>query len=179
MPIKALPMKRVLRGLAAGALAALAACGGEEAEADAGIPPAEVMPKPGVPPQSVVGTPDDSLMYGCGGGVTGGGSGVIITSGGGIGRWRRSGPAPGPREVQSAGTDSAAAAEVFGQLERLDFRSIDHDVPGNWTCFLTLTDAGGTHGVAWPGPTPPPALRRLEGLIRRLDSLSREDRAAP
>ena len=44
-------MKRVLRGLAAGALAALAACGGEEPDADVRIPPAEMMPKPGALPE--------------------------------------------------------------------------------------------------------------------------------
>ncbi len=50
-------MKRILGGLAAGVLAALAACGGEESGAAVRIPPAEMMPKTGVLPEKTAARP--------------------------------------------------------------------------------------------------------------------------
>jgi hypothetical protein len=55
-------MERVMRGLAAGALAVLAACGGEDADAEARVPQAELRapagrPKPGVLPENTAARP--------------------------------------------------------------------------------------------------------------------------
>jgi hypothetical protein len=112
--------------------------------------------------------PADSLDTGCGGGETGGGSGLSITSDGQVASWRRAGPAPGPRVIRKTWADTARASRIFRALHDAGFRSLPHGKPSNWTCFFTLSDAQGTHEVLFQKPGLPKALVELDSLIQVL-----------
>lgn len=111
----------------------------------------------------------DTLKGGCSGGVTGGGGGVAVTGSGEVLEWKQT-LATQPTAFTTVRIDSAAAAEVFAEVERTRFRSVVHVNPSNVTCFLTLTDSLGKHTVAWPMGDAPAAVRELD---RRLHSLVR------
>lgn len=127
-----------------------------------GAPAAILGPPPGLAVQAA----PDTLYSGCGGGYTGGGSGLVIASSGTIGRWRRS-RAGQPRAIVRAWTDTAGAARVFRAAQAARFRTVPPGKVSNWTCHFRLVDGDGTHEVPYSG-TLPPALRELDSLVQAL-----------
>ncbi len=109
----------------------------------------------------------DTVYSGCGGGKTGGGSGLVVASSGSIARWRRS-RAGQPRTIVATWVDTAGAARVLRAVHAARFRSISPGKPSNWTCFFRLVDPAGTHEVPYQWPNVPAALRELDSLFQVL-----------
>jgi hypothetical protein len=110
-----------------------------------------------------------SLSYGCSGGFTGGGSGVTVRSDGTVLRWSLP-TFHGPMEETVIGSDPDAAREIFAQLNRMKFTSIDYNKPRNMTCHISLREGSTTHGVAWGDgdSSVPPLLVELASRLQRL-----------
>ena len=89
-----------------------------------------------------------SILAACTGGVTGGGSGVLVRRDGGIFRWRLSTARARPEET-FVRTEPAVAARLFARLDEIGFGKINYSRPSNITCALARSDASGTHEVAW------------------------------
>ncbi|HEU5040425.1 MAG TPA: hypothetical protein VFT84_06375 [Gemmatimonadales bacterium] len=116
--------------------------------------------------------PPDTVYSGCGGGITGGGSGLVVASSGWISRWRRT-RAGGPRTIVGTWADSAGAAHLFRAIRATRFRSVPPGKPSNWTCFFRLVDSAGAYEVPYSSGLPP-ALREVDSLIQVLDRYARE-----
>lgn len=145
------------------AVAALASCRRAGADGDSGGA------------QSTVPAPTDTIIYGCSGGFTGGGGETAITGRGEILSWEHALAATTPAYRQ-VGTDSAAAVQLFRDLDRSGFRRMKPGEPSNMTCSLTLSDARGRHEVMFtPGSIP----AQLQPIIRRVEALSSSPASAP
>ena len=108
---------------------------------------------------------DDSVRIGCSGGETGGGSGNTITRSGDLSGYDKAlGATPTHTPLRR---DSASAAAVFREIDRVRFRALRFNTVGNMTCVLELIDSQGEHAVAWPIRQPPPALAPLLAALRR------------
>jgi hypothetical protein len=108
---------------------------------------------------------DDTVRVGCSGGHTGGGSGNTITRAGQLSGYTRE-LRTGDKYTQLR-RDSAAAASVFTELERIRFRALQHRQIGNVTCVLELRDAAGSHYVAWLKGRPPTVLEPVLAVLER------------
>lgn len=109
---------------------------------------------------------DDSIRIGCSGGVTGAGSGNTITRSGALSAYRR--PLGEAATHTPLRRDSAGAAAVFRELDRVRFRTLKFDGIGNMTCVLELEDGGGEHSVSWQIGQPPAALEPVLAALRRV-----------
>ncbi len=92
----------------------------------------------------------DTLIAGCSGGITGGGTGVAVTGGGDLLTWSRRGPAPLTPDWRLVGHDETVAQRLFSRLGTVKFDATDFNDPGNMTCFLAHRRADRSHEVAWP-----------------------------
>ncbi len=114
---------------------------------------------------------EESLSYGCSGGFTGGGSGVVVQRDGEIHRWSR--PTYGdPVEQSFIRIDRAAARDLFAWVVRINFASIRYSKPSNMTCHVTLRQGGSTHAVAWP-PGDPDVPSQVVALASRIEQIAR------
>jgi hypothetical protein len=115
-------------------------------------------------------TNKESLSYGCSGGFTGGGSGIVVYRDGEFQRWSKP-TYRDPVEQSSVRSDRAAAGSLFAELERISFTSIRYHKVDNMTCSLTLRREGSTHAVAWPmGDPATPA--EVVALVARMEQLA-------
>ena len=97
------------------------------------------------------------LETGCIGGVTGGGSGTLLTSTGDFYRDQTGSPAPNARrDLTLLGRDSARASALVQAAEREGITRIKFIQPSNMTCGLSLYRGGTTYRVAWPSGTARP-----------------------
>jgi hypothetical protein len=110
-----------------------------------------------------------SLSYGCSGGFTGSGNGVTVRSDGTVLRWTLA-SFHGPKEEAVIGSDPDAVREIFAQLKRMEFTSIDYNEPRNMSCHISLREGSTTHGVAWGDgdSSIPPQLMELASRLQRL-----------
>lgn len=114
---------------------------------------------------SIVTRSDDTIRIGCSGGVTGAGSGNTITRSGALSAYHE---ALGEPATHSAlRHDSAAAAAVFRELDRVRFRTLRFDGIGNMTCVLELADSAGAHSVSWQIGQPPAELEPVLAALGR------------
>lgn len=99
------------------------------------------------------------LRTGCGGGITGGASGLALKRDGQLSSWRRE-RAGSSRPIRSLaiGTDADAAVRLFERAIAGDFNTLVFREAGNRTCWVELTMNGATHGVYWVEPKRAPAL---------------------
>jgi hypothetical protein len=95
-------------------------------------------------PQSTPSQARIEITASCGGGFTGGGSGVTITAADHVVRWQQA-TAGAQRSESDLGVRSAFAADIRGQLDAIRFAEINYDQPGNMTCSLSAGD----HSVSW------------------------------
>lgn len=121
--------------------------------------------------------PTDTVFAACHGGFSGGEHGVAVTSGGEILEW--GGPLPNlPRAYRLVRTDSAAAAQVFAELDRIRFRSVESNQSDNVTCYVELRTNSGSHTVAWPIHNEPRELHHAYEHITDLASRPTHSRAS-
>lgn len=116
-------------------------------------------------PLAAGGPGPDTVRVGCFGGRTGAASGNTITRDGALGRYAK--PLKGAADSTFIRRDSAAAATVFAELERVNFRTLRHDGRGIMTCLLELRDAAGKHSVSWPSGRPPAAIEPVLTALSR------------
>lgn len=107
----------------------------------------------------------DTVRIGCSGGVTGNGTGNVLTSDGRLSRYSKE--LQSPRVYTPLRQDSAAARAVFAELDRMRFRTVHHKEISNMTCVLELRDRAGEHYVSWPARNPPAALEPALAALRR------------
>jgi hypothetical protein len=122
------------------------------------------------PSQTVATSPaasrSDSVRVGCFGGIAARGSGNVVTREGALSSYEK--------QLQTPATytflrrDSAAAALVFAELDRIRFRTLRFNEIRNMTCILELSDANGKHDVTWEIGGPPPELKRVLAALTRL-----------
>ena len=103
------------------------------------------------------------IRSGCSGGITGGGSGYEIRWEGSISSWRMDSFNTSP-ETTLIRSDKAAADRLFTLFDHAGFVRIEHNEPGNMTCFLTLESAGKSHTVCW-SKKPPQPVRELYDAV--------------
>jgi hypothetical protein len=143
--------------------ASIAAAGDARADADASA---------ATGPVELTGTQlVDELRTGCGGGVTGGASGLVLKRDGELSSWRRSGNAAMQSVV--VGRDAAAAERLFRRASKRGFRKLSFHGAGNLTCWIEQQTNGAVHRVQWgdPANAPPLAVELYEAvqkLQRRL-----------
>lgn len=111
--------------------------------------------------------PADSVDYGCKGGRTGGGSGIAVTSGGEIVRWRRD-RALAPRAVVDRWVDTASAVRLIRALHTAGFLSLPPGEGASYICAITLVEATDTHTVLFLPGSPPAPLREVDSLLQVL-----------
>jgi len=116
----------------------------------------------------VVVTSTDTIFSGCQGGFTGGGRETAITGRGEV--LARDFELPNtPVVFRTVGTDSAAAVQLFQDLDRARFRAMKHGEPSNATCSVTISDARGRYEVLFtPGSIP----AALQPIIAKMDTLA-------
>ncbi len=108
-----------------------------------------------------------SISYGCGGGITGGGGGVIIQSDGTVLRYHYPSYRD-PMEKWVIGSDPGGVRKLFASFDGLRFKSIQYSKPDNWCCSLTLDEAGSIHSVTWI-PEDPSAPGSVVGFASYID----------
>jgi hypothetical protein len=132
--------------------------------------PAALGPAAATSAQSV-----DELRTGCGGGITGGASGVVLRRDGELSSWRRSRSAA----LQSVvvGKDAAAAERIFRRASQRGFQKLSFHGAGNLTCWIEQTKNGVVHRVQWgdPADAPPLATELYEAVQKLQRRLSRPD----
>ena len=110
------------------------------------------------------------LEYGCRGGVTGGGDGVVVRSDGRISRWTMERPGA-PRQETTVADDPDGATRLFALLKELNFEAIDFQHPkGNMSCSLSLETRAKVHAVSWGerGFQEPPEIHQIVDEVHRL-----------
>lgn len=128
--------------------------------------PGTVYAQDPVPAASTAIRSDDSIRIGCSGGVTGAGSGNTITRSGALSAYHK--PLGEAATHIPLRRDSAGAAAVFRELDRVRFRTLRLDGIGNMTCVLELEDGRGEHAVSWQIGQPPAALEPVFAALRRV-----------
>ena len=126
------------------------------------IKPTESDPKP------IYLNNEDYVATGCAGGFTGGGSETIITRGGRILSQQiviRN--MPEPKKIGSIGT---TANQLFEELDRISFFTIEYYHPQNMTCFLTARINGKRHEITLNKGTP----KDVQKLVKLFNSLTRK-----
>lgn len=101
--------------------------------------------------------PADAIERFCGGGVTGGGSGLRVLPDGSAFALRRA-RAGAPLEAVPIPRQGPSYAEILALLEAAGFERLASAPPGNLTCSLTLRREGRVHSVTWPAGAPPASL---------------------
>ena len=114
----------------------------------------------------------DEMRSGCAGGITGGGAGVALSRDGRVWTWQRGHAHSELKRGPLIGTDADAALRIFERAKLGGFKSIQYRLSSNRTCWVELTDDGGTHGVYWSDPSGAPAL--AVGLFDALQKLQRD-----
>lgn len=108
------------------------------------------------------------VVWGQGGGFTGGQAGYRLVRDGTVQRWSR---LPGqPEEVQPAGQLSPQQlAELRALLAELDWEHLPESQPGNVCSFLRVATPQGVREITWPGleNDAPPSLQPLLKALRR------------
>lgn len=107
----------------------------------------------------------DTVRVGCSGGITGDGSGNVATGVGDLASYSQ--PLQGTPTYTLPRRDSAAAAAVFAELDRLRFDTLRYDEHGVRTCVLELRSGAVRHSVTWPAGQPPAALRSVLAALSR------------
>ena len=69
---------------------------------------------------------------------------------------------------QRVGTDSTAAAQLFRDLDRVQFRAMKPGEPSNMTCSIAVSDARGRHEVMFTPASVPTALQPIVARLRAL-----------
>ncbi len=126
----------------------------------------------------------DALRSGCGGGVTGGSSGVLLSRDGRLWGWKRDSAGSAIKLGPVIGVDAAAATRLFGQALSEEFKLIRYRQMGSRTCWVQISGLGDSavveaprHGVYWTDPQNAPALAL--GLFEALEKLRRDLTAVP
>lgn len=102
-------------------------------------------PGPAAGPQPAAPSSRVDIIASCGGGFTGGTTGVTITAEDRIVRWDTAAAGAQRRETD-LGARPAFAAEIRRRLEAIQFAGVSYDRTGNMTCTLRAGD----HSVSWP-----------------------------
>jgi hypothetical protein len=102
-------------------------------------------PGPAAGPQPAAPSTRAEITASCGGGFTGGTTGVTITAEDHVVRWDTA-TAGAQRRETDLGARPALAAEIRRQLEAIQFADVRYDRTGNMTCTLRAGD----HSVSWP-----------------------------
>jgi hypothetical protein len=111
------------------------------------------------------------LETGCGGGITGGGTGSFVTADGRFYRYQRNGPPPNAkRELTFVRRDSAGAAALVESADREGITRVKFSEPSNMTCHLTLARGGTSSEIAWPLGTTPAAISKLVAVAKALET---------
>ena len=114
------------------------------------------------------------LETGCGGGITGGGSGTFLTADGRFYRFQRGGPPPNAeRKLTFVRKDSSRAARLVQAAEREGIARIKYSEPSNMTCYLSLYRGGASHEVAWAMGAKPDAIQTLIAVSAELEAAAR------
>ncbi len=109
---------------------------------------------------------EDYVSTGCSGGVTGSGSATIITRGGRVlSQQIDIRNKPEPKEIGSVGN---AADQLFEELDRISFFTIEHNNPKNWTCFLMARINGKSHNITLDKGTPKNVQKLAKLFIKRI-----------
>ena len=103
------------------------------------------------------------LESSCSGGFTGGGGGSIVTRDGRFYHWQRQTYAS-PQWMKFDRRDSARAAMLFAEAERIGFLRTDYDKPSNMSCSLSLVSGAKGHTVTWPINGAPRHIRAVAKL---------------
>ena len=117
-------------------------------------------------------SPRDTLVAGCAGGITGGGSGSAVTGTGDLLRWIRNGPRPEETEWTQVGRDPTKAQRIYGRLGSTDFDQTEFRHPSNMTCFLARRGPK-PHEVAWPMGQRPANIIKIVALFDQLQELAK------
>jgi hypothetical protein len=123
-------------------------------------PGARTVPAPQGEPPAFGGT---AISASCGGGFTGGRTGVTITADDHVVRWTQA-TAGAQKAETDLGPNPALAADIRGRLERVRFAEIQFNEVGNMTCSLSAGD----HSVSWPwgDARAPSGVVEIHGLVR-------------
>lgn len=108
------------------------------------------------------------VVWGQGGGFTGGQAGYRLMRDGPVQRWSRL-PAQ-PEKVQPAGQLSPQQlAELRALLAELEWEHLPESHPGNVYSFLRVATPHGVREITWPGleSDAPPSLQPLLKALRR------------
>lgn len=121
------------------------------------------------PPPPVAEKPDGWLVvWGQGGGFTGGQGGYRLLRDGTVQRWSR---LPGkPEKAQPAGQLSPERlAQLRALLADLDWESLPPTQPGNLYTFIRVATPNGVREITWPGleSDAPSSLQPLLKALRR------------
>jgi hypothetical protein len=105
---------------------------------------------------------EGAVTASCGGGVTGGSSGVTLRSDHHVITWEKA-TANATRTETDLGGDDTFFADIHQNLQTGGFANINYDQPADMTCSLT---AGG-HTVSWqPGdPNAPASVLAIHRLL--------------
>ena len=107
----------------------------------------------------------DTVRVGCFGGDAALASGNLLTRAGALIRYEKQLDAPATYAFMRR--DSAAAARVFAELERIRFRTLRINEIDNMTCSLELKDRVGQHSVSWRMGQPPAQLEPVLAALNR------------
>ncbi|HEX6314699.1 MAG TPA: hypothetical protein VFZ73_07565 [Gemmatimonadaceae bacterium] len=107
----------------------------------------------------------DTVRVGCFGGVAALSSGNLLTREGALIKYEKQLHAPATYAFIRR--DSAAAARVFAELERIRFRTLRFNEIDNMTCSLELKDRVGQHSVSWKMGQPPAQLEPVLAALNR------------
>lgn len=109
------------------------------------------------------------IITGCSGGVTGGGSGYIVSSQGDLFKWRSSTPENLTRAHVSQ-LPRQTVVEWKSRFEHVRFGELRYKKVGNMTCSLALRTSEDERVVRWPisGPFPPDEVMHVFNEIKAL-----------
>ena len=112
-------------------------------------------------------TTNDSVIYACAGGFTGGGNGVTVKKDGTIIQWTSNLNSQN-KEVASQ-SDVTFTNKVFERIDDSHFMNINYNKPANMTCSLIINRSNYSHTVSWSGK-PPEKIKLLVEFAHWLDA---------
>jgi hypothetical protein len=123
-------------------------------------------PGPAAGPQPAA--PSSRVDASCGGGFTGGTTGVTITAEDHVIRWDAAAAGAQRRETD-LGARPAFAAEIRRQIEAIQFADVRYNRTGNMTCTLRAGD----HSVSWPqgDASAPAGVLSVHAAVLRADGV--------
>lgn len=107
----------------------------------------------------------DTVRVGCFGGHAASSSGNVLDRAGALSSYEKQ--LQTPATYSFLRRDSAVAALVFAELERIRFRTMRVNAISNMTCFLELSDSEGEHEVTWLMGRPPAELHPVLAALTR------------